>query len=177
MTITKHKMTVMDLCFKVGLIKQGLLHDLSKYEPSEFIIGVRYYQGDRSPNAAEKQQKGYSTAWLHHKGRNKHHFDYWEDYSDKIGGGIVGAKMPLKYMLEMACDRIAASKVYGGDNYNDAYSWEYYCKRKDELVIHPDTRAMLEKILKMLRDEGEFKTIAYMRWLLKHPMVYAKMKI
>ena len=84
-TITRHKLTVMDLCFKVGLIRQGLLHDLSKYSPEEFLSGVRYYQGTRSPNAAEKEIVGYSAAWLHHKGRNKHHFEYWMDYSAEIG--------------------------------------------------------------------------------------------
>ena len=48
-TITHHKMLVMKTCFKVGLYKQGLLHDLSKYTPIEFIPGIIYYQGDRSP--------------------------------------------------------------------------------------------------------------------------------
>ena len=72
-TITTHKLTVMDLCFRIGLIRQGILHDLSKYSPEEFATGIRYYQGVRSPNAAEKREKGYSGAWLHHKGRNKQH--------------------------------------------------------------------------------------------------------
>ena len=74
LTITQHKLLVMQNCFRVGLFKQGLLHDLSKYSPAEFLTGVHYYQGDRSPNAAEREEKGYSSAWLHHKGRNKHHF-------------------------------------------------------------------------------------------------------
>ena len=56
-------------CFAVGLYRQGLLHDLSKYSWEEFATGVKYYQGNRSPNAAEKEEKGYSAAWLHHKGR------------------------------------------------------------------------------------------------------------
>ena len=57
-TITHHKLLVMQGCFKVGLIKQGLLHDLSKYAPAEFLTGIRYYQGTRSPNAAEREIKG-----------------------------------------------------------------------------------------------------------------------
>ena len=79
-TITKHKLMVMHYCFRIGLYKQGLLHDLSKYTPSEFLVGCKYYQGDVSPNNAEGKDKGYSSAWLHHKGRNKHHMEYWIDY-------------------------------------------------------------------------------------------------
>ena len=80
-TINHHKRLVMELCFKAGLYRQGLMHDLSKYTPVEFLVGARYYQGHRSPNAAEREIKGYSSAWLHHKGRNKHHLEYWIDYS------------------------------------------------------------------------------------------------
>lgn len=80
-TITHHKKLVMQHCFRVGLYYQGLTHDLSKYSPVEFLPGVRFYQGDRSPNDAERKTKGYSAAWLHHKGRNKHHLEYWVDYS------------------------------------------------------------------------------------------------
>ena len=67
-TINHHKMLVMKGCFQVGLIKQGLLHDLSKYSPTEFIVGCKYYQGNMSPNNAEREAVGYSSAWLHHKG-------------------------------------------------------------------------------------------------------------
>ena len=80
-TITHHKILVMQGCFKVGLYWQGLMHDLSKYEPSEFWVGAKYYQGTRSPNNAEREDIGVSTSWLHHKGRNKHHFEHWVDYS------------------------------------------------------------------------------------------------
>ena len=79
-TINHHKILVMRGCFQVGLIRQGLLHDLSKYSPTEFIVGCKYYQGNMSPNNAEREAVGYSSAWLHHKGRNKHHLEYWIDY-------------------------------------------------------------------------------------------------
>lgn len=167
-TITKHKMMVMENCFKVGLYRQGLLHDLSKYSWEEFKTGVKYYQGDRSPNAAEKDDIGYSAAWLHHKGRNKHHFEYWIDFSPDKSEGLVGNQMPLKYLVEMVMDRIAASKVYRGKDYTDGSAWEYYERSRDRLVIHKKTRADLEKLLLMLRDEGEEKTFAYIRQLLRH---------
>lgn len=166
-TITKHKMMVMENCFKVGLYKQGLLHDLSKYSWEEFKTGVRYYQGNRSPNAAEKEVLGYSAAWLHHKGRNKHHFEYWIDFAPSKGEGLIGNRMPIRYLVEMVMDRIAASKVYRGNDYTDSAAWEYYARGRDYLVMHEETKVMLEKLLLMLRDEGEEKTFAYIRVLLK----------
>lgn len=167
-TITRHKCLVMKGCFQVGLYRQGLLHDLSKYSPAEFLTGVRYYQGTRSPNAAERDALGYSAAWLHHKGRNKHHFEYWIDFSKK-SGGLVGCRMPVNYVAEMVMDRIAASKVYRGKDYTDAAAWEYYQNEMPYLegVMHPETKALLEKILIMLRDRGEAETFAYLRGLLR----------
>ena len=95
-TITKHKLLVMKYCFRIGLYKQGLLHDLSKYTPAEFLVGCKYYQGTRSPNNAEREDIGVSTSWLHHKGRNKHHFEHWVDYSLDKNHVIMGAQMPRK---------------------------------------------------------------------------------
>ncbi len=167
-TITEHKCLVMMNCFRVGLFKQGLLHDLSKYSPAEFMTGVRYYQGTRSPNAAERDALGYSAAWLHHKGRNKHHFEYWIDFS-KASQGMTGCKMPLCYLVEMVMDRIAASRVYRGKEYTDASAWEYYQREQPYLegVMHPETKAMLERILILLRDKGERTAFRYLRKLLK----------
>lgn len=166
-TITGHKIFVMKNCFRVGLYKQGLLHDMSKYSWEEFKTGVRYYQGDRSPNAAEREEIGYSGAWLHHKGRNKHHFEYWIDFSVNKEEGLVGFKMPLVYVAEMLMDRIAASRVYEGKEYRDDSPLKYYNRTRAYIVIHPETRALLEKLLFMLRDEGEELMFSYLRDLLK----------
>lgn len=163
-TITYHKYLVMKGCFKVGLYRQGLMHDLSKYSPGEFWVGVRYYQGDRSPNNAEREDIGYSSAWLHHKGRNKHHYEYWIDYSTKnISGGMCPAPMPTRYVVEMLMDRIAASKVYNKNHYTDSSPWEYYLIGRESAPIHPDTRILLEKLLLMLAKEGEDATFSYIR--------------
>lgn len=167
-TITEHKLLVMKYCFQVGLYKQGLLHDLSKYSPEEFWTGVYYYQGSRSPNAAEREAHGFSKAWLHHKGRNKHHFEYWIDFGIKKEDGLVGHKMPLNYVIEMVMDRIAASRIYKGRDYTDRSALEYYGREKNFIVIHPKTRKLLEKLLYMLAEKGERKTFAYMRKLLKN---------
>lgn len=162
-TISHHKKLVMENCFAVGLYKQGLLHDLSKYAPSEFLVGCRYYQGNRSPNAAEREAKGYSSAWLHHKGRNKHHFEYWIDVDMDNRFQVAGMKMPVKYVLEMFMDRIAASKTYKKEEYTDRSPLEYYERGKDAMVIHPKTRKQLEFLLKKLARDGEEETFRYIR--------------
>lgn len=167
-TITKHKAIVAKECFSVGLYRQGLLHDMSKYSPTEFLVGARYFQGDRSPNNREREVTGLSTAWLHHKGRNLHHYEYWLDYTTRTDGGINGSgiipcRMPGRYVVEMFLDRVAASKVYRGKDYTDADPWKYYATGNTRRFLYPDTADLLEKLLLMLRDEGEEKTFAYIR--------------
>lgn len=158
-------MLVMKNCFRCGLYWQGLTHDLSKLAPVEFWAGAKYWQGTCSPNNAQRQAEGYSAAWLHHKGRNKHHLEYWIDYASNKTG-LDGMKMPLRYVCEMVCDRVAASRIYLGDQYTDASPWEYYERSKNHYLMHPETRALLEKLLKMVRDLGQDRTFAYMKFLL-----------
>ncbi|PWL69096.1 MAG: catalase, partial [Amedibacillus dolichus] len=143
-TITKHKIAVTKLCFRCGLYKQGLLHDLSKYSWVEFSAGARYYQGNRSPIDREKEVKGYSLGWLHHKGRNKHHWEYW---LDNAADGIQPLEMPLNYVIEMYCDRTAASKIYMKDAYHDGSAYEYFMRGYHHVLMHPNTKALLEHIL------------------------------
>lgn len=156
----------MKYCFKVGLYKQGLLHDLSKYSPSEFILGVKYYQGTRSPNAAEREKKGYSAAWLHHKGRNKHHYEYWLDYSPNAEVGLQGNKMPVRYVVEMFIDRMAACKTYYGEDYRNDSPLNYFLKNQGHYTMHEDTMELLEKLLTMLANEGEEPTLKYIKKVL-----------
>lgn len=166
-TITQHKILVMKGCFRLGLYWQGLVHDLSKYSPTEFKTGMQYFQGDKSPNAAERDEKGYSEAWLHHKGRNKHHYEYWTDVTKDKSLGIVGVKMPLRYVAEMFVDRVSACKIYQKDKYTNRSSWEYYKRTKDYITIHPETRRMLEHLIKMLAVKGEEETYRYIKYLLR----------
>lgn len=142
----------------------GIFHDLSKYSPTEFIPGVKYYVGNRSPNEREREEKGYSKAWMHHKGRNKHHFEYWTDYCPATKK-MEPVEMPLKYVKEMFCDRVAASKIYQKKNYTPSYPLEYFLRGKDRRVIHPKTSDLLESLLKMLSEKGEKETFAYIRKL------------
>lgn len=170
-TITKHRNKVIVHCFKAGIGFQGLRHDLSKYSPAEFIPGAKYYQGTRSPNEMEREQSGYSAAWLHHKGRNRHHFEYWADYNPTVKK-VMPVKMPAKYVAEMFCDRVAASKIYAGDNYNDSYPLEYFMRGKQRRTIHPETSDFIEKLLTMLAEKGEKETFAYIREFIKSGKEY-----
>lgn len=154
-TITYHKWLVLQNCFRIGLYKQGITHDLSKYSPTEFWAGVKYFQGNRSPNDAQRQVEGYSAAWLHHKGRNRHHLEYWIDYDPTGVGNMVGTQMPINFVAEMFCDRIAASKVYMKEAYTDASPWEYYERGKNHYILHEKTRELLEYMLLLLKDKGE----------------------
>lgn len=175
-TITQHRLLVMKYCFKIGLYWQGVTHDLSKYSPAEFLPGCRYYQGYRSPNNAEREVKGYSSAWLHHKGRNKHHYEYWIDYSLKTGNGLAGMKMPTKYVAEMMMDRIAASRIYKKEAYDQHQPLAYYEQGKEAYVIHEETRELLEYLLHMLSRYGEKKTLAYIRRNLVRKKEYPNLK-
>ncbi|MGN0606051.1 MAG: DUF5662 family protein [Oscillospiraceae bacterium] len=161
-TITKHRNKVVQHCFKAGIFMQGLGHDLSKYMPSEFIVGAKFYQGTRSPNEGEREAYGYSKAWMHHKGRNKHHFEYWTDYNTKTKK-LEPVKMPLNYVIEMFCDRVAACKIYQKEKYNDKAPLEYFLKAKHNRIIHQETAEMLEKLLTMLAEKGEEETFRYIR--------------
>lgn len=162
-TVNHHRALVCKYCFRLGLYKQGLTHDLSKYNPIEFMVGAKYYQGFQSPNNAERLDRGYSSSWLHHKGRNKHHLEYWIDYSLDPNTPMCGMEMPVRYVAEMFCDRIAASRTYLGDKYTDDAPLNYYEHSKTHYILHPNTRALLEKMLTMLAQEGEDKTFAYIR--------------
>ena len=150
-TITHHKLLVMRECFRLGLYRQGLLHDLSKYSWTEFRVGAKYYQGTRSPNNAEREERGYSSAWLHHKGRNKHHYEYWIDYALDGTSGMVGMKMPEKYVVEMFLDTKKSALEYyeSGSGY--------------EKLMHPETQKLLETLLVMLAEQGEEATYTYIR--------------
>ncbi len=152
-------------CFKAGIVWRGLLHDLSKYSPSEFWAGAKYYQGTRSPQAREREIFGYSAAWLHHKGRNKHHFEYWTDFTD---GKKVYVKMPPRYFAEMICDRVAASKIYLGDKYTDASALDYFESKTDKEGMNKETCEDLRYFLTLLKVQGEKQMFKELKQFVKN---------
>ena len=161
-TISRHRALVRKYCFRLGLYWQGLTHDLSKFSPVEFWAGVKYFQGDHSPNDAQRRAYGYSAAWLHHKGRNRHHQEYWTDYGGH-GEGIVGVEMPRKYVAEMFCDRLAASRVYRGSQFQLEDPWKFFQRSKTHTILNKKTEELLESMLVKLKDEGEDAAFAYIR--------------
>lgn len=170
-TITKHRHKVIAHCSKAGILWQGLFHDLSKYSPTEFFQGAKFSTGNRSPNEGEREAYGYSKAWLHHKGRNRHHFEYWTDYDPKTRI-LTPVKMPLKYVAEMFCDRVAASKIYRKNEYKNSDPLDYFLRAKANRFIHPETSDFLEKLLRMLSEKGEEETFRFLREYLKNNKDY-----
>lgn len=165
-TITRHRHTVIAHSRLAGILFQGLRHDLSKYSPTEFIPGARFYCGDRSPNEEERALYGYSAAWLHHKGRNRHHFEYWSDYNVKTKE-FGPVPMPPKYIAEMFCDRVAASKIYQGKKYTDKHPLEYFMRSKGRRPIDPNTSDIIEGLLRTLAEDGEDAAFVAVRRMLK----------
>ena len=153
--ITKHKWIVFKLCLKAGIPFRGLMHDLSKYSPTEFIESAKFYVGDHSPITEAKKANGYSKAWLHHKGRNKHHYQYWTDLSLPEKTVI----MPYKYAIEMVCDELASGIVYNGKNWTQNTQLEYYMNKERKNLIHPQIDKFLMATFTEVSKNGINKTL------------------
>lgn len=159
-TVSMHRKLVRQHCFACGLYKQGLMHDLSKYSLAELVPSIRYFQGYRSPYVYEKSLKGYSLGWLHHKGRNLHHWEYWYDM---INGKWTPIEMPYEYVIEMMCDRIAACQTYQKEKYTQRSALEYFESRPDKNYMHENTRELLRTLLTLVADLGEEQAFAIIR--------------
>lgn len=157
-TITKHKIYVMKACFKAGLFLQGILHDLSKYSLTEFFASAKYFQGDKSPIDAEKIKNGYSLAWQNHKGKNKHHWQYWTDFEK---GELIVIEMPPKYLAEMLCDWAGAGKAYSKASWTIDSFKSWYASNKNNMVLHTLTRMYIELVMENVQSEEEL----YSKWI------------
>lgn len=146
-TIHTHKKWVFHYCCLAGIPLQGLTHDLSKYSPTEFFESIKYYQGTSSPINAAKADKGYSNAWFHHKGRNKHHYEYWMDNFDNGGENII---MPYKYWVEMICDYLGAARAYRKEHfsYQDEYNW--WLEKEKKCALNPKLKLATTDVFKTL---------------------------
>lgn len=153
-TICIHKSWVSFYCNLAGLSKwQSFKHDLSKFSYIEFSESIKYYSGDRSPIDNAKDDKGYSLAWQHHKGRNPHHYEYWMDNFDK---GTTPILMPYKYAVEMLCDYLAAGQVYA-INTNKQFSFKeelkwFINKINSGCAMHPSNIKFIYLILRNIRN-------------------------
>ena len=146
-TITRHRHEVVRLCFKAGIGFQGFFHDLSKYSPTEFLPGARYYSGKESPNNGERRDTGMSLAWMHHKGRNKHHFEFWYDY-EMASKKIVPMDMPDRYIKE---------------SYTQESPLLYLTKSTAKEKMTETTYKKLLFLLQMLAEKGEKETLRFIR--------------
>lgn len=173
-TVNRHRRMVRKLCFKCGLYWQGLTHDLSKYSPVEFWNGVKFYTGTKSPHVGEREAYGHSKAWIHHHNRNKHHAEYWQDI--RPNGTTEPITMPPRYLAEMLCDRVAASKIYLKDKYTNEAPLDYYYSHQDENQFDRVTRVMLQHSLVTLANDGEEEFFALMHRILKEDKKYKKRK-
>lgn len=150
--ITKHKWIVFGLCVRAGIPWRGLVHDLSKYSPTEFLESATHFtKGTESPINLTKKLHGYSKAWLHHKGRNKHHPEYWYDETAKIKAPVI----PYPYAVEMICDKIAAGMVYvGKQNWTPEEPLDYYTSSSDPMMVHPLIHEFIIAVLTALKENG-----------------------
>ena len=153
--VVRHKNKVLVHCAKCGIFFRGLKHDLSKFSPTEFFESARYYQGNRSPIEACRRDTGRSLAWLHHKGRNKHHIEYWLD-PDSIA---VTPMMPYKYAVECVCDKLAATKTYNGKSYTPGKAIEHWERYGNKVAGHPKTMEFIGKVFYDINELGEKRVL------------------
>lgn len=149
-TITKHKWIVFCLCCKAGQPWRGFMHDWSKYSPTEFWESAKYYTGKFSPIHACRKMNGYSEAWLHHKGRNKHHHEYWYDYNTEQKTPI----MPYPYAVEMICDNLAAGIVYNGKNWTNHTQLDYWVKVEGKKKVNPKINEFAKAVFTEVSEQG-----------------------
>lgn len=152
--LIKHKWYVYKACrtYKVGFW-QSVIHDWSKFLPSEWFPYVEYFYGaevcgsEWIDGVSQNQQKEFrqfqfDKAWLHHQHFNPHHWQYWVLREDS--GSVKVLEMTRKYMLEMIADWWGAGKAITGE-------WralDWYADNKERIQLHPSTRQWVESLLK-----------------------------
>ena len=163
-TVCKHKAIVYRECKACGITWQGVVHDLSKFSHVEFAPSAKYFQGTGSPIERQKAKEGYSEAWLHHKGHNKHHWEWWTDFAND--GTIIANRIPKKYVVEMLCDWIGAGITYSKEAWTRKEPLIYYNKVRAGRHFNPETEAVIVRFLELISDYGlhEFHVIAK-QWL------------
>lgn len=177
-TIRKHRRAVRKMCFKMGIPVQGILHDLSKYSKVEMAI-CQFATGKKSPHDIAREKLGYSPSWCHHAVKNPHHWEHWLDIGPIKDNRlqVVPVKMPYKYVIEMFCDMVGASKTYGGKDWKPEDVWNYWNnKRKQEVLMHHDSKYLLEKMFwnYSVHGEKEFFKFYHKTWKKYWEEIYNK---
>lgn len=134
-TVIKHKFLVFKYSCKLGIPFTGLIHDMSKFHPVEFINSVKYYDGKMSPTIVERRSKNnVSDITMHHAFRNKHHWHYYVDY---LPNEFVIARMNYKHSVEYVCDIISASKTYRKKEFKIIDPYDYFKSHSEHYIMHP----------------------------------------
>lgn len=156
-TVLTHKYWVFYFARKLGIGWQGFWHDMSKFSPTEFLESIKYYTGTSSPIDECKKKNGYSVAWLHHKGRNPHHYEYWQDNFDRGGEPL---QMPEKYVKEMICDYLAAGRAYMGKSFTFQSEWIWWQnKNKNNIAMHKANWNVVNTVLENLSTHFSNRTL------------------
>lgn len=129
--VLKHKWFVFIECLKIIQPWHGIVHDLSKFLPSEFIPYARWFYG----KGDDKDKESFDVAWCLHQHRNKHHWDYW------IMSNGKPVPMPSKYVMQMIADWRAMGRTFGDT------AESFYAKNKDRMILHSATINLIEWIL------------------------------
>ena len=132
--VIRHKWHVLIECFWIKQYLHAIMHDVSKFFPSEFVPYAKHFYGHHDRDVHTKDQE-FEVAWLLHQHRNKHHWDYWV----KSDGKPV--PMPAKYISQMIADWRAMGRVFGSN------AEQYYRDNKDKMVLHKETTTIIESIL------------------------------
>ncbi|MFA7120242.1 MAG: DUF5662 family protein [Bacilli bacterium] len=153
--VLRHKWYVLGAAWELGIPLRGLLHDLSKFRPSELIPYARYfYEPDGSPRIRQEEKKtGYyqaagsgdpdfDRAWLLHQHRNPHHWQHWLLRLDD-GGVSRPLRMPPEYVLEMVADWKGASLAQGYGP--DVFPW--YQDHRHLMILDEGTAADIEVLV------------------------------
>lgn len=158
-----HKWFVLLACWRRGLWWQGIIHDWSKFLPSEwfayadFFYGFKPTDNDRSRAIAvlgydpypshqtiADRRFAFDVAWLKHQHRSPHHWQHWVLREDS--GATLTLEMPKRYAMEMICDWEGAGRAITGRS-GETASW--YQKNRSKILLQSNTRALVERELKV----------------------------
>lgn len=155
--VVRHKWYVFLECCKLGIPLRGILHDLSKFLPSEFFPYAIYFNGKEQKGENSFAKAGYKKpkntsddfdlAWLLHQKRNKHHWQWWVLLEDE--GSPDALEMPLKYAKEMIADWKGAGRAQG--NPDNCKTW--YLKNRNKMTLAAYTRFWVETTLGVAKAE------------------------
>lgn len=133
--LLKHKYWVAHMLFQRKLFIQGIMHDMSKFKPREFIKYAEHLSTNKKLDIKE--------TWVNHIHVNKHHWQYWVLLSDE--GNMQALEMPENYVIEMIADWYSTTICEKGFDRLQENVFRWYMERKDKLFLHQKTRQFLEE--------------------------------